>query len=94
MTTFLMFGKYSQEGMQGISASRTDQAKDLISKHGGQLRAMYATLGPYDLVFVVEMPGVEEAMQASIGLNKLCGIGFTTAPAVDVRTFDQLVAGA
>ncbi len=53
---------------------------------------MYATLGPNDLVMVVSFPGTHEAMQASIALMKLTGIGFTTSPAVTVDVFDKLLA--
>jgi hypothetical protein len=35
---------------------------------------------------------MEEAMKASVGLHKLTGIAFTTAPAVSVEVFDNLMA--
>ena len=53
---------------------------------------MYATLGPNDLVVVADFPGTAEAMQASIALTKLTGIGFTTSPALAVEAFDKLLA--
>ena len=34
MATYFMFGKYSLEGMKGISAGRTDKTLALIKKHG------------------------------------------------------------
>jgi hypothetical protein len=33
-----------------------------------------------------------KAMQASVALNKLTGISFTTLPAVTVEEFDKLIA--
>jgi uncharacterized protein with GYD domain len=92
MATFLMFGKYSAEAIKGISGERTDAAVDLISRYGGKAQAMYATLGPHDLVFVVDFPGAEEAMKASVALARMSGIAFTTAPAVTVEKFDELMA--
>ena len=91
MATFLMFGKYSAEAIKAISGERTDAAVDLISRHGGEVQAMYATLGKYDLVLVVDFPGNEEAMKASVALVRMSGIAFTTAPAVTVQTFDELM---
>ena len=44
MPTYLMFGEYSAEALKGISAKRSDQAKALFKKHGGELKAAYATL--------------------------------------------------
>jgi uncharacterized protein with GYD domain len=90
MATFLMFGKYSAEAFKGISAQRTDEAKALIEKHGGQLKAGYAVLGGVDLVMVVDLPDPARAMATSAALTRLTGIAFTTAPAVTLEEFDTL----
>jgi uncharacterized protein with GYD domain len=92
MATFLMFGKYSAEALKGISAARTKKASAFIEKLGGQVKGIYALLGQWDLVCIVEMPSIEAAIQASVGLSKMTGIGFTTAPAISVEEFDRLVA--
>ena len=93
MSTFLMFGRYSSEAVKQISAERTGKATGVIKKFGGQVNSMYALLGEYDLVLIVELPGVEEAMKASLVLSQLTGISFSTSPAVTVETFDKMVAG-
>jgi uncharacterized protein with GYD domain len=92
MATFLMFGKYSAEGVKGISSQRTKKAADLIKKQGGQIKAMYAMLGMADLLLIVDLPGVEEAIQASVTLGQMTGISFCTSPAVTVEEFDKLMA--
>lgn len=91
MGTFFMFGRYTPDSIKDISARRTDKAKALIEKLGGTLVSAYALLGDVDLALIVEFPGKEEAMQASVALSKMLEIGFTTAPAVTVETFDKLV---
>ena len=91
MGTFFMFGRYSQESIKAISAERTKNTKALIEKFGGRLVSGYALLGDVDLVLIVEFPGKEEAIKASVALSKMLGIGFTTAPAVTVETFDTLI---
>ncbi len=93
MATFLMFGKYTPESLQQISAERTEQAKQLIQQHGGKVEAIYATLGKNDLVCIVTLPGIEEAIKASVALAKMSGIAFTTTPAVAVEQFDRLASG-
>lgn len=92
MSTFFMFGRYTPEAVQRISAERTQQAVDEIRRLGGQVTAMHVLLGEYDLVFCVDLPGNEQAIQASVSLSRLTGIDFTTCPAVAVETFDRLVA--
>ena len=90
MATFLMFGKYSAEAFNGISPERTDEARALIEKHGGALKAGYAVLGGVDLVMVIELPDAARAMAVSAALTRLTGIAFTTAPAVTLDEFDKL----
>ncbi len=91
MATFFMFGKYSSEALKGISDERTKNAVSAIEKCGGKVKSMYALLGEYDLVLIVELPGTKEAVKASLGLNKLTGISFSTSPAITVEDFDKMV---
>ena len=93
MATYLMFGKYSQDSVKRISASRTNKATDLIKKHGGELKSGYALLGDIDLVLIVDLPDTEGAMKVSAGLTKLLGVSFTSAPAVSFEEFDKLMEG-
>jgi uncharacterized protein with GYD domain len=92
MGTFFMFGKYSSEALKEISIERTDKANNLIKKFGGEVTSMYALLGEKDLVFIVNFPGLEQAMKASVALTKLTDISFTTSPAVTVEEFDKMIA--
>ena len=92
MQTFIMLGKYSTQSLQSMSVQRTQKAKDLIKQFGGNVDAIYAMLGEWDLMIAVSMPGLEEAIKASVALTKLTGIGFSTAPAVPVDTFDKLMS--
>ena len=91
MATFFMFGKYTSQAVDKISAERTHQAVSEIKKLGGEVQAMHVLLGEYDLLFCVTLPGIEAAMKASVTLSKLTGISFTTCPAVTVETFDSLI---
>jgi uncharacterized protein with GYD domain len=91
MATFFMFGKYTCDAIKEISIGRTQQAVAEIKKLGGEITAMYALLGEYDLLFSVSLPGVADAIKASVALQKLTGISFSSCPAVSVEVFDQLV---
>lgn len=93
MATFFMFGKYTLEGIKGMSSARTKKIMDIIKKAGGEVKSMHALLGEKDLVFIVDFPGNEEAIKASVAITKLTGIGFTTSPAITVEEFDKLTSG-
>ncbi|MDI6786716.1 MAG: GYD domain-containing protein [bacterium] len=90
MSSFLMFGKYSPEALKKISGKRTDKAVSLINSYGGEVISMYAMLGEYDLLLIVNFPSMEQAMKTSIALNKMTAISFTTSPAISVENFDKL----
>jgi len=92
MAIYLLFGKYSAEAFKGISAKRTDEARALIKKHGGELKAAYATLGGVDLMMAIDLPDNKQAMATSMALSKLTGIAFTTSPAVPIDDFDKLAS--
>ena len=91
MATFLMWGKYSADALKGMSTKRTDKSVNLIKNLGGEVISMYALLGEKDLVMIVSFPGFEQAMKASVALNKLTGISFTTSQAIKVEEFDKLM---
>ena len=94
MPIFMMLGKYSAEALEGISSDRTEKAVELIKKNGGKVISMYAVMGEHDLVLTQDFPDAEKAFAASVALNKLTGISFTTSPVVEVEKFDKLVAEA
>jgi uncharacterized protein with GYD domain len=91
MSTFLLFGKYSAEALDRMSAERTASACELIKKFGGEVQSMFATLGDSDLVFVLSFPAIDEAIKASVALSKMTGIAFRTSPAVTIAEFDKLM---
>ena len=91
MAKFLMLGKYSAAAVKGISADRTKTVVGVIEKSGGKVNSIFALLGTYDLAFMVELPGIQEAMKSSVAITKLTDIAFTTLPAITVEEFDKLV---
>ncbi len=94
MTKFLMLGKYSSEGIKGITAERTQKVIDVIKKFGGKLDLMYVLMGSYDVAFAVNFPGYNEVLEASLVLTKLTNISFTTFPAFSVDEFDKIAEQA
>ena len=92
MAKFFMYGKYSKEALASISTDRTSKALDVIARAGGKVSSMYALLGKYDIVLIADFPGVAEVMRASIALNKLTGISFTSFPAISIEEFDKIMA--
>jgi uncharacterized protein with GYD domain len=92
MPIFMMFGKYTQDSLKNVSAQRTKKAVKIIEKNGGKVISMYAVMGEHDLVLTLDFPNEEKALSASLALNMLTGISFSTSPVVDVEKFDHLMS--
>jgi uncharacterized protein with GYD domain len=90
MGTFVMLGKYSQDAVKKMSQKRTAETERTVAGMGGTVRAMYATLGEFDLLFIVDLPKIEDIMRLSVRLNRLTGISFSSYPAITVEAFDKL----
>lgn len=92
MAKYIMFGKYSIEGIKGIKKERTKKVMNIIEENGGKLEGMYVLLGDYDLVFIVEFPDNASVIKTSVNLAKSTGISFTSYLALSVEEFDKLVS--
>lgn len=90
MATFFMFGTCTADGIREISGKRTAQARKLIDALGGEIHGIYALLGEYDLVFVVDFSTMTDAMKAAIALGQQTGISFSTSAALPIGEFDKL----
>jgi uncharacterized protein with GYD domain len=86
-----MFGKYTKESAREISAERTKRAVEVIKRLGGEVRSMYSLLGEHDLIFIVDLPDMKNALKVSVALNQLTGINFSTSPVVNVDEFDKMI---
>jgi uncharacterized protein with GYD domain len=90
MTTYILFGKMSVNSVKDISPVRTMKTVTIVEKYGGQIQAIYALLGGADVFAIIDFPGMNEAMKASLELTKLLGIAFSTSPAMAIDEFDKL----
>jgi uncharacterized protein with GYD domain len=92
MPIFMMFGKYTTDSLGNASEQRTKKSVKIIEKNGGKVVSMYAVMGEHDLVFTLDFPDADKALSASMALNMLTGIAFSTSPVVDVEKFDHLMS--
>ena len=92
MNTYFMFGKYSFEAVKEIRPERTTKAIKIIEALGGKVKGMYAILGDYDLIVIIECPDLDKIIKMSVDLAIITGIHFSTFPAITVDYFDALVS--
>jgi uncharacterized protein with GYD domain len=90
MSTYILFGKMSVNAVKDVSSVRTMKAVTIVEKYGWRIQAIYALLGGADVLAIIDFPGMNEAMKASIELTKLLGIAFSTSEAMTIDEFDKL----
>jgi uncharacterized protein with GYD domain len=71
MPTYISLLRYTQQGISAAkdATKRIDAAKEAYRKAGGEFKAIYLTMGKYDLVAIAEMPNDEAAARMALVLG-------------------------
>jgi uncharacterized protein with GYD domain len=71
MPTYVTLMNWTDQGIRNVrdTVNRREQADALAEKHGAKIEQVYWTVGPYDLVTIVEAPDDESvtAMLLELG---------------------------
>jgi uncharacterized protein with GYD domain len=96
MASYIVLCNWTEQGIKGFkdSPSRVDAFNEQMSGLGVSIKDIYWTLGPYDLVVVVEAADEQSATAALLGLGALGNIRSTTLRAFSRSEFEQIVAKA
>jgi uncharacterized protein with GYD domain len=67
MPTYIVLGNYTEQGIRNIRrlADLRQAAEQWSESQGGRVVANYTTLGPYDFVFIVELPSPDVALEGA-----------------------------
>jgi uncharacterized protein with GYD domain len=85
--------RYTQQGISAIknAPARVDAAKEAYRKAGGELKAIYLTLGQYDLVVIADMPNDEAVARMALALGSQGNIRSETMRAFSETDFRKIV---
>lgn len=94
MATFVSLINWTDQGVRDYRASvkRADAFAELVQQAGGSVKAIYWTLGQYDLVAITEAPDAETATATLLQVGSLGNVRTTTLQAFDRDAFDRIVA--
>jgi uncharacterized protein with GYD domain len=86
MPVFVVLGNYTEQGIRNIKqvANLRQAAEQWTADHGGRVLGNYTTLGPYDFVFIADLPSPEVALEGA----------FTFGSQGEVRTQTMLAVSA
>jgi uncharacterized protein with GYD domain len=95
MATYIMLGRYTEAGVQGITeapariAANTERARAA----GIEIKGVYVTMGEYDQVVIFEAPNDAVAMAALVGLGLQGSLRSTTLRAFTMEEFGAILGG-
>ncbi|HZA02096.1 MAG TPA: GYD domain-containing protein [Hyphomicrobiaceae bacterium] len=69
-TTFVVLATFTDQGIRDVKETtrRADHFKEMAKKVGVTVKAMYWTLGPYDIVTILEAPDDESVTALSLSV--------------------------
>jgi len=94
VATFVSLINWTDQGIKTFrdSGKRADAFAEIVQRNGGSVKAIYWTLGEYDLVAITEAPDAEMATAVLLQVGSLGNVRTTTLEAFDRDAFDRIVA--
>ena len=80
MPTYVTLMNWTDQGIRTVkdTVHRREQADALAEKHGARIEQVYWTVGPYDIVAIVEAPDDESATAMLLELSSAGNLRTTT----------------
>ncbi len=86
MPTYVSLLNFTDQGIRNVkdTLERADRAAELAEqKYGARLEQIYWTVGPYDIVLIIEAPDDESATALLLEAGSMGNIRSTTLRAYD-----------
>ncbi|MCH9051873.1 MAG: GYD domain-containing protein [Proteobacteria bacterium] len=95
MGTYIALINYTDQGIRNIkdSPDRAEAARKAIQDMGGDMKAVYLTMGTYDLVVIIEAPSDEVVARFVLATGAQGNVRTTTMRAFTQAEFRDIVAG-
>jgi uncharacterized protein with GYD domain len=94
MPTYVSLINWTEKGAASFkdTIDRAEAGRALAGAFGGSLKAIYWTLGPYDIVAVSEAPDDESATAFALALGSQGNVRTTTMRAFDADEMKGIIA--
>ena len=95
MPTYVVLGKFTQEGITKIkdSPNRLEAARRVAKSVGGEIKEFYYTMGQYDFVAVLEMPNNEATVKTVFIVSGAGAVRTETLPAIPAVNMAEMLKG-
>ncbi|WP_333772783.1 GYD domain-containing protein [Streptomyces sp. IBSBF 3136] len=96
MPTYVTLLSWTDQGVRNYkdTAKRAEAFGSAVQNLGAKLLSIYWTVGPYDLVAIVEAPDDETATAALLQVGGVGNVRSTTLRAFDREEMERIIAKA
>jgi uncharacterized protein with GYD domain len=93
MPIYIALMNWTDQGIRSASETvqRRDQADALAEKHGASIEQVYWTVGPYDIVAIIEASDDESATAMLLELGSGGNLRTTTLRAYDREEMSRII---
>ena len=93
MPTYIALMNWTDQGIRSAkeTVQRRDQADALAERHGVRIEQVYWTVGPYDIVTIIETPDDESATAMLLELGTGGNLRTTTLRAYDREEMSGII---
>ncbi len=93
MPTYISLINFTDQGIRTVreTLERAQRAAELAQKHGARLERLYWTVGPYDLVGILEAPDDESATAFALEAGSGGAVRTTTLRAFDREEMSRII---
>ena len=93
MPTYIMLSKWTDQGIRHVTDSpgRLDAARQLCRQHGAEITGFYMTMGPYDMVVIIDAPNDDAFARLAVSIAKGGNIRTTTLKAFDEAQYRKII---
>jgi uncharacterized protein with GYD domain len=93
MANYIALLSWTDQGVKayGNTIDRAEAAGELAEKFGATLKELYWTLGPYDVVGILDAPDDESATAFALALSSQGNVRTDTMRAFDTAEMRQIV---
>jgi uncharacterized protein with GYD domain len=94
MASYIALLQFTDQGIRNVkdTTKRAAAATDVAAKMGAKLTDAFWTLGPYDLVLVLEAPDDETITALSLKLGSLGNVKTQTMRAFRAKEMDAILS--
>jgi uncharacterized protein with GYD domain len=94
MANYIALLQFTEQGIRTVkdTTKRAAAAGEMASKMGAKLTDVFWTLGPYDLVLVLEAPDDETMTALALKLGSLGNVKTQTMRAFRAKEMDAILA--